>query len=37
LRGWVRDSHHPVGEYLPSYLGVGALLQKSKLQNVNPY
>jgi hypothetical protein len=35
LRGWVRDSHHPVGGYLPSYLDVGALLQKSKLQKVN--
>jgi hypothetical protein len=31
LRGWVRDSHHPVGGYLPSYLFVGASLQKSNL------
>jgi hypothetical protein len=28
LRGRVRDSHHPVGGYLPSYLVVGASLQK---------
>jgi hypothetical protein len=26
LRGWVRDSHHPVGGYLPSYIFVGASL-----------
>jgi hypothetical protein len=26
LRGWVRDSHHPVGGYLTSYLFVGASL-----------
>jgi hypothetical protein len=31
LRGQVRDSHHPVGGYLPSYLDVGTSLQKSKL------
>jgi hypothetical protein len=34
LRGWVQDSHHPVGGYLPSYLFIGASLQKSKLQKV---
>jgi hypothetical protein len=34
LRGWVRDSHHLVGGYLPSYLFIGASLQKSKLQKV---
>jgi hypothetical protein len=34
LRGQVRDSHHPVGGYLPSYLGIGALLQRSNLQKV---
>jgi hypothetical protein len=28
LRGRVQDWHHPVGGYLPSYLGVGASLQK---------
>jgi hypothetical protein len=26
LRGWVQDSHHPVGGHLPSYLVVGASL-----------
>jgi hypothetical protein len=31
LRGRVRDSHHPVGGYLPSYLVLGVLLQNSKL------
>jgi hypothetical protein len=31
LRGWIRDSHHPAGGYLPSYLIVGASLQESKL------
>jgi hypothetical protein len=36
LRGWVRDSHHPVGGYLPSYLVVCASLQNSKLQKVKP-
>jgi hypothetical protein len=36
LRGWVRDSHHPVGGYLPSYLVIGALLQNSKLHKVKP-
>jgi hypothetical protein len=35
LRGQIRDSHHLAGGYFPSYLGVGALLQKSKLQKVN--
>jgi hypothetical protein len=28
LRGRVRDSHHVMRGYLPSYLGVGASLQK---------
>jgi hypothetical protein len=28
LRGRIRDSHHPTGRYLPSYLVVGASLQK---------
>jgi hypothetical protein len=36
LRGQVQDSHHPAGENLPSYLFVGASLQNSKLQKVNP-
>jgi hypothetical protein len=31
LRGRVSDSHHLAGEYLPSYLGIGVLLQKSNL------
>jgi hypothetical protein len=31
LRGWVRDSHHPAGGYLPSFLVIGASLQKCKL------
>jgi hypothetical protein len=35
LRGRVWDSHHPVREYLPSYLFVSASLQKSKLQKIN--
>jgi hypothetical protein len=26
FREWVQDSYHPAGEYLPSYLVVGALL-----------
>jgi hypothetical protein len=30
LKGPVRDSHHPTGGYLHSYLFVGASLQKSK-------
>jgi hypothetical protein len=34
LRGWVRDSHHLTGGYLPSYLVVDASLQESKLQKV---
>jgi hypothetical protein len=33
LRGWVWDSHHPVGGYLPSYLIVGASLQKVNAEN----
>jgi hypothetical protein len=37
MRGRVRDSHHLVGGYLPSYLVVGASLQKSKLQKVHLY
>jgi hypothetical protein len=36
LRGRVCDSHHLTGGYLSSYLGLGASLQKSKLQKVNP-
>jgi hypothetical protein len=35
LRGRVRDSHHLTGGYLPPYLFVGALLQKSKLSKVS--
>jgi hypothetical protein len=35
LRGRVRDSHHLAGRYIPSYLFVGASLQKSKLEKVN--
>jgi hypothetical protein len=35
LRGRVRDSHHPAGGNLPSYLFVGASLQKIKLPEVN--
>jgi hypothetical protein len=35
LKGRVLDSHHPTGGYLPSYLFIGASLQKSKLQKVN--
>jgi hypothetical protein len=35
LRRRVRDSHHPMGGNLPSYLFIGALLQKSKLHKVN--
>jgi hypothetical protein len=35
LRGRIRDSHHPVGGYLSTYLIVGASLQKSKLYKVN--
>jgi hypothetical protein len=35
LRGWVRDSHHPVGGYLTSYLFVGVSLQNSKLHKLN--
>jgi hypothetical protein len=35
LRGRVRDSHHPVAGHLPSYLIVGASLQKNKLWKVN--
>jgi hypothetical protein len=35
LTGWVQDLHHPVGGYLPSYLDVGASLQKSKLHKVS--
>jgi hypothetical protein len=31
----VWDSHHPMGGYLPSYLDVGVLLLKGKLQKVN--
>jgi hypothetical protein len=31
LRGWVRDSHHPVRGNLTSYLVVGASLHNSKL------
>jgi hypothetical protein len=34
LRGWVRDSHHPTGVNLPSYIVVGASLQESKLHKV---
>jgi hypothetical protein len=36
LREQVQYSHHPVGGNLPSYLFIGASLQKSKLQKVNP-
>jgi hypothetical protein len=35
LRGRVRNSHHLMREYLPSYLVVCALLQNSKLHKVN--
>jgi hypothetical protein len=35
LRGRVRNSHHPTGGNLPSYLCVGASLQNSKLHKVN--
>jgi hypothetical protein len=35
LRAWVRDSHHPAGGNLPSFLFVGVSLQKSKLQKIN--
>jgi hypothetical protein len=35
LKGRVRDSQHPVGGYLPSYLFIGASLQKSKLHRIN--
>jgi hypothetical protein len=35
LRGRVWDSHHSVGENLPSYLVIGALLQNSKLHKIN--
>jgi hypothetical protein len=31
----IYDIHHPMERYLPSYLVVGASLQKSKLQKVN--
>jgi hypothetical protein len=31
LRGRVQDSHHPTGGNLPSYLFIGASLQKRKL------
>jgi hypothetical protein len=41
LRGRVQDSHHSVGGYLPSYLGIGALLHKvnckKEIQQVNPF
>jgi hypothetical protein len=36
LRGWIWDSHHPTGGYLPSCLVTGVSLQESKLQKVNP-
>jgi hypothetical protein len=35
LRGRVRDSHHPAGGYLTSYLTVVALVQNIKLYKVN--
>jgi hypothetical protein len=35
LRGWVQDSHHPMGGYLTSYLFIGASLQNSNLYKVN--
>jgi hypothetical protein len=35
LRGRVQDSHHPMGGYLLSYIVVSALLQNSKLHEVN--
>jgi hypothetical protein len=35
LRGRVRDSHHPAGGNLSSYLCIGASLQKSKLHKIN--
>jgi hypothetical protein len=35
LRGWIRDSHHLAGGYLPSYLFVYASLQNSKIYKVN--
>jgi hypothetical protein len=34
MRGHVRDSRHPMGGDLPSYLVVGVSLQKIKLQKV---
>jgi hypothetical protein len=35
LGGQVWDSHHPVGENLPSYIFIGASLQNSKLHKIN--
>jgi hypothetical protein len=35
LRGWVQDSYHPTGGYLPSYLVIGASSQNSKLHKVS--
>jgi hypothetical protein len=36
LRGWVWDSHHPMGGNLHSYLSVDASLQNNKLHKVEP-
>jgi hypothetical protein len=35
LSGQIRDTHHPVGGNLPSYLFVGASLHNSKLHKIN--
>jgi hypothetical protein len=35
LRGWVWDSHHPAGGYIPSYVDIGVSLRNSKLHKIN--
>jgi hypothetical protein len=35
LRGWVLNSHHLAGGYLPSYLVIDVSLPNSKLHKVN--